>query len=136
MRVVRSPTEILGRTPLAYPRPFSALGPNLSFAGWGETSCVTPQFRDFTATMKPSSIEQMWERYRTAAGLAGPDVSAARLEEARRAFFGGLLDMFAALGEVSELSESEAEETLDGWQEEFTAYATGLAQGLIPQPEQ
>ena len=82
--------------------------------------------------MKPSSIEEMWDAYCTAAGLQGTGVALERYEEARRAFFGGMLDMFAALSQVSELTESEADETLAGWHDEFNAYANDLAVKLTP----
>lgn len=72
----------------------------------------------------------MWDAYRKAAGLPGPEVASARYEEARQAFFGGLLDMFTALSQVSELTESEADETLAGWHEEFNAYAMDLTKKL------
>lgn len=74
----------------------------------------------------------MWEDYCIAAGLRTGDVTTEAFEEARRAFYGGMLDMFAALHQVSELGEKAADETLARWQEEFTAYATDLSRKLDP----
>lgn len=86
--------------------------------------------------MKPRSIEEMWEDYTVATGLTAPGVTPERLEESRRAFFAGLLDMFSALNQVTELTQEEADETIEGWSAEFTAYASGLVAKAAADHEQ
>jgi hypothetical protein len=80
--------------------------------------------------MKPKSIEEMWEEYSAIAGLAAPDVTPERREEARHTYIAGMLEMFIALSKVATLTEEEAEATVDAWNEEFTKYATDLAEKI------
>ena len=86
--------------------------------------------------MKPRSIEEMWEDFTIATGLTAPGVSPERLAESRHAFFAGLLDMFSALNQVAELTQEEADQTIEGWSAEFTAYATGLVAKAASDHEQ